>query len=141
MLPGIHNALLAECQARFGVGCARREGFGRLLDEVIAAARNYPTIKRVLVWGSFVSAKPEPNDLDYSLVVSVTHGDATVQPEHRRFLVARDARTFYGTDRGYFEIRDYPVEPFAERLLFIAASRTGTPRGIVEIVTYTGGES
>ncbi|MBC8136067.1 MAG: hypothetical protein H8F28_09300 [Fibrella sp.] len=117
--PGIYNATLPECLDRFGVGSEKREGLGRLLSEVVSAAREYPTIKRMLVWGSFVSDKLEPNDLDYSFVCSVMHRDRMVRDEHRRFLVPSEARIFYGVDRSYLEIKDYPIERFAEQMLFL----------------------
>ncbi|MFQ6042153.1 MAG: hypothetical protein ACE5PV_14950 [Candidatus Poribacteria bacterium] len=44
-----------------------------LLRRVVEAAKAYDTIKRVLIWGSFVTAKLEPADLDFSVVVSITH--------------------------------------------------------------------
>ena len=131
--PGIHAASLAEVEQRFGTGSDTRVGLGRLLRDVVDAAKAYATIKRVLVWGSFVSAKAEPRDLDYSLVVSVTHRDASIAAEHRWFLVALDARAYNGVDRAFLEIPDYPLDRYPERLDFICRSRSRVPRGIVEI--------
>lgn len=69
--PGIHTASLEEVLARFGEGSPTRQRHGELLRAVVRAALEYETIKRILVWGSFVTAKPDPNDLDYTAVVSV----------------------------------------------------------------------
>lgn len=129
----IHAASLAEVVQRFGTRGEAREGFGRLLTDVVNAAKLYPTIKRVLVWGSFVSAKAEPRDLDYSVVVSVDHRGSLVAAEHRRFLVPVDARAYYGIDKGYFAIPDYPLEHYQSRLEFMLQRRDGGARGIVEI--------
>ena len=52
---GIHAASFAEVRARFGAGSAARQRQGELLRQVVEAAKEYPTIKRVLVWGSFVA--------------------------------------------------------------------------------------
>ena len=139
--PGIFAASLNECVAHFGGGSERRERCATLLRDVVQAARQYPTVKRVLVWGSFVSSRAEPNDLDYSLVVSVDHGGTKVEPEHRRFLVPLDARIAYGVDRGYLVLPDYPVESFASFLLFLCETREQGPRGIVEIVLRGEGEA
>lgn len=70
--PGIYSATLEEVETRFGTTTVR-QGHCRLLRGVIEAALVYPTIKRVLLWGSFVMTMPEPNDLDYSLVVPIQH--------------------------------------------------------------------
>lgn len=89
-------------------------------------------VKRVLVRGSFVSDKGEPNDLDYSVVVDVTYTHASIAEADHRFFVPFAARQLHGTDTGYLVLCDYPPDLFAERLEFMCR-QTGVPRGIVEI--------
>ena len=117
--PGIHSTSLNAILTRFSSGSARREGLGTLLHEVVQAAGFYPTIKRILVWGSFVTDKPEPNDLDYSLVVGVGHEFVQISPVHTRFLVPVVARKQYGADSGFLVIRDMNLSLFVDRLEFI----------------------
>ena len=128
---GIHSATLSEVLERFG-GPETREMQGQLLQLVVEAALHYPTIKRILVWGSFVTAKPVPNDLDYSVVVSVAHRITAIQEAHRRFLIPFDAKQFYGTDTGYLLMRDYPLEKYTEQLDFGCHNKRGAC-GIIEI--------
>jgi Family of unknown function (DUF6932) len=130
--PGVHAASLKEVQTRFGMGSEPRQLQSHLLELVVEAALSYRTIKRVLIWGSFVTAKVEPNDLDYSLVVSVEHSQTRIVTEHQRFVVPFAARQYYGTDAGYLLIRDYPFERYIERMDFIG-NRNRVPCGIVEI--------
>ena len=115
---GIHAAPLAEVCARFGAASASRRKWADLLRSVVSAAASYPSMKRVLVWGSFVSDKPEPADLDYSVVVSVDHAQAGVTDAHRPYFVPFEARRRFGVDAGYLIIRDYPLESYVERLDF-----------------------
>ncbi len=130
---GLHGASLQEIEARFG-GNARREGQLGLLREVVEAALVYPSIKRVLVWGSFVSSKEEPNDLDYSLVVGVSHQLVTIAPEHRLYLNPRQAMMRWGVDVGFLEILDYPLSTFLDRVELLARRRgTEQERGLLEI--------
>ena len=131
--PGLHGTSLAEVRVRFGGGSERRVGLFLLLTQVVEAAAFYPTIKRVLVWGSFVTAKAEPNDLDYSLVVSVEHDHRHIAPEHRRFLVPFEARQFYGVDKRYLVIQDFPLAEYAELMDFLTNTRRQGPCGVVEI--------
>lgn len=131
--PGIHAASLSEVQARFGTGSPARQRQIGLLQQVMEAARAYPTIKRALLWGSFVTVKREPNDLDYSVVGSVLHQRTLVAPENRRFFVPFEARQFYGVDRNYLVIPDYPLEFYTERLDFLCQSRQAVACGVVEI--------
>ncbi len=129
--PGIHAASLKEVLARYGDGNVRQRQC-HLLQLIVEAATNYPTIKRVLVWGSFVTTKAEPNDLDYSIVVSTEHPLTEIAEAHRRFFVPVVARQFYGADRGYLLIRDYPLEVYIELTDFIS-HRKGIPCGVIEI--------
>lgn len=133
LLPsGLHAASLREVEARYG-GSARRDEQLRLLREVVGAALFYPSIKRVLLWGSFVSSKEEPNDLDYSLVVGINHPQVQVAKEHKRFLVPFEARTFYGADTSYFIVQDWKLETYIQLIDFFSLSRQNTRCGVVEI--------
>jgi hypothetical protein len=133
LLPaGIHAATLQEIQLRFGTSTESRQRKSAQLASIVQAALCYGTIKRVLLWESFVSAKAEPNDLDYSLVVSVAHHRTDVAVMHRRFLVPFEARQSYGADTAYLVIRDYPLDFYIERLDFMC-HRGRVSCGIVEV--------
>ena len=131
--PGLHAASLREAVARFGSATEQRRRLAGLLAEVVAAARPYPTIKRVLVWGSFVTDAEAPRDLDYSIVLSVRHNDTVIAQRHRRFLTPLDARRYYGVDRGFLEVYDWPLESYLEFMDFICYDRRRNACGIVEI--------
>ncbi len=131
--PGIYLASLDEVLERFGTGTPTRERQGNLLRLVVESARKYPTIKRVLIWGSFVSAKPEPGDLDFSIVVEVRHRFATIDPAELRFFSPFDANIHYGVDRGFLVVKDYPPESYAEAILFFCQDRDGRQHGILEV--------
>lgn len=120
---GIPAAACKEIRERFGVGSEARERQGDLLRQIVAATHDYPTIKRILLWGSSVTAKSEPNDLDYSIVVAKTHAITRVAEAHRRFFVPSEARRFYGTDTGYVVIYDYPLEYYIDKVDFITHTR------------------
>jgi hypothetical protein len=113
--PGIHSAFLGEVRARFGRAPSAREQPGELLGQVVEAAKGYATIKRILVWGSIVSEKLEPNDLDYSVIVAVNHNQVSIARAHRRFFVPVDARRYYGADRDHLAIPDYPLSYYIEK--------------------------
>jgi hypothetical protein len=85
------------------------------------------------VWGSFVTAKVDPNDLDYSVIVSVNHHQAPIARAHRRFFVPADARRYYGVDKSYLVIKDYPLDVYIERVDFVCRNRNHLPCGILEV--------
>lgn len=131
--PGLHAASLREVEARFG-GSARRDEQLRLLREVVGAALFYASIKRVLLWGSFVSGKEEPNDLDYSFVVGISHKVTDIAPEHRIYLNPRQAMMRWGVDAGFVEIIDFPLSQYLDRVELLTQRRGDTrQRGIIEI--------
>jgi hypothetical protein len=73
---GVHRVSLADFRARFGAGSPRREWLVAGLDELLAVCKTIGKVKRVILWGSFVTATPSPNDLDVFLVPDATFEDA-----------------------------------------------------------------
>ena len=64
---GIHRCDFAELSARFGHGSPERDVEVRELEEMIAWARR-AGVRRIIVNGSFVTAKVAPNDVDIVLL-------------------------------------------------------------------------
>ena len=61
---GVHQADIAEFFARFGSGTPQRERVAARLLQAFELIRPLGVISRVIVWGSFITAKPEPADAD-----------------------------------------------------------------------------
>jgi hypothetical protein len=130
--PGIHQASVEELKARFAVfdrSDARFRLFKRL-EAFIEQARRSGIVKRLLVVGSFVTAKAEPNDFDCLLVFSSSIVGQELAPVQYNLLSRRMARRLYGGD----------VTPalegsaaLAEYLEFFQTSREGNRMGIVEV--------
>lgn len=70
---GLHRATLAEVRRAFGGGTARRVELMLALEGAIDRARR-AGVKRVLINGSFVTAKKEPRDVDLVFLVSQSFG-------------------------------------------------------------------
>ena len=61
---GVHLASWQEFQSRFGTGTPRRLWlFGRF-QALVELAASTGKLRRVFIWGSFVTAKPVPRDVD-----------------------------------------------------------------------------
>ena len=65
---GVHLAPLSEVRAHFGVGSARRKTLILRLERIHRVARATGRLARFVVFGSFVTSKPEPQDVDLFLV-------------------------------------------------------------------------
>jgi len=69
---GIHSCTIEELVSRFGTGSEERETeINELLNFIDAAKK--AGVQRLMVNGSFVTGKPEPNDIDLIVEVSATH--------------------------------------------------------------------
>lgn len=58
-----------EVFARFATPSARRQWLGEQLRRLLALAKSTGQLARVFLWGSFVTSKEIPNDLDVLLVM------------------------------------------------------------------------
>src|SRR5215218_6676689 len=67
--PGIHRASLQAVTERFGSGTSRRATIASRLARIHAVAISTGQLRRFIVFGSFVTAKPEPNDVDVFLLM------------------------------------------------------------------------
>lgn len=127
---GIHQASLTEFFARFGSGTPQRGRVAMHLQQVFDLVRPLGIISRVIIWGSFVTAKPDPADADI-LWVTLSHF------ERRHLSLQVDvlfdpvlAKRMYGID-----ILSIPEgSAFLPTLLEgLAMTRAFTKRGLVEV--------
>ena len=66
---GVHRASLDEVLARFGHGMSQRELVTARLVRVYELANGTGKLERFIIFGSYVTAKPDPNDADIILVM------------------------------------------------------------------------
>ena len=66
---GVHQASLREVVNHFGQTTRQRKLVGMRLERVYELAAATGHVKRFIVFGSFVTAKPEPNDVDVFLIM------------------------------------------------------------------------
>ncbi len=66
---GVHIANWQEFRSRFGTATSRRVWLSGRLDALLELAAKSGKLRRVFVWGSFVTSKPAPKDLDILLIM------------------------------------------------------------------------
>ena len=66
---GVHRASLREVLDRFGAGSQKRMAVAERLERVYRLAQGTGHVARFVVFGSFVTDKSEPNDVDVFLVM------------------------------------------------------------------------
>jgi hypothetical protein len=66
---GRYQATLAEVIAHFGHGTAQRVTITARLEHIYALARRTGAVQRFIIFGSYVTAEPNPRDVDIFLVM------------------------------------------------------------------------
>lgn len=98
---GVHDCTLEEIKARFG-SFQQTEQRSRLFEKLeafLAEVKAAGIVRSVLVDGSFVTAKPAPNDIDLILVVAPGHNfGADLSPIEYNVLSKRRVHRRYGFD-------------------------------------------
>ena len=61
---GVHEATLNEVVERFGTNMPRRQVLASRLQELVNLARETRKLQRLFIWGSFVTDKLFPRDLE-----------------------------------------------------------------------------
>jgi len=127
---GLHQADVAEFLARFGSGTPPRERVAARLLQACGLIRPLGVISRVIVWGSFVTAKPEPADADI-LWVTLPILDRHRVPVQRDVLLDPVvAKHLYGID--VLSIPEGSAS-LATLLDGLSVTRACTKRGLVEV--------
>jgi hypothetical protein len=102
LLPeGVHDCTQEDVEARFGIFQAsdHRPRLWTRLKEFVEQARLSGIIEELLLDGSFVTAKPDPNDIDMIVVVSTTHDfGSDLPPRQYNVLSAGRVRRRFGFD-------------------------------------------
>ena len=133
LLPaGIHQATRDEFRERFARfnRSDRRIRIHDQLDRLLDEAGKSSVVKRLLVAGSFVTAKAEPNDFDAVLVLDASIVGRDLRPLEYNLVSRKMARRLFGGDvmpglEGSAALVDY--------LQFFQTTRDGQQIGIVEI--------
>jgi hypothetical protein len=66
---GVHRVSFDEVVRRFGRGTPRRQLVTSRLTRIYELARQTGNLERFVIFGSYLTAKPEPNDDDIILVM------------------------------------------------------------------------
>jgi hypothetical protein len=130
---GKHIASFADVLARFGSGTAQRKAVTQRLQRIYDLALATGRLDRLIVFGSYVSDVPKPNDVD---VILVMRGDFRSQDAPAECSVLFDhARANDELAASVFWIRPDMLlgEPLEQFLAFWQTKRDGRRRGIVEI--------
>lgn len=86
---------MAEFRERFGRSSPRREGLIGRFDALLEHAQATGHVRRVFVWGSFVTQKATPGDPDVLLIMSSEFSVGVLPPEARDIFDAARAKLVF----------------------------------------------
>ena len=130
---GIHVATEEEIIMRFAAPSARRQWLGEQLQNLVTLAKSTGQLARVFVWGSFVTGKEVPNDLDVLLVMGTEFAVETLPATTQVVFDHVQARLRFQADVFWTKAS---IDPQVLHL-WLDTYQTGkdfTRRGIVEVI-------
>jgi hypothetical protein len=130
---GAHSGSLDQIVRRFGESSARRKTLANRLRRVHRLAMETGHLSRFIVFGSFITAQPVPNDIDVFLLmdddfeVSALVGEAAMLFDHSTAQTYFGASVFWLRRRAALGGEQSTIEYWQIR-------RDGRRRGIMEVV-------
>jgi len=131
--PGIYGTTLREILRRFGKGSWQRFAVAQRLQRIYRVSVGTGKLARFVVFGSFVSDKREPADVDVLLLMEDTFDMGRLTGEARILFDHAAAQAHFGAS--VFWLRRFAALGGEEQFIDgWQIKRDGTFRGIIEIV-------
>jgi len=130
--PGVYVADWKEFQARFCGSSSRRIWLSGRLRALLALAGANGQLRRAFIWGSFVTAKPAPKDLDILLIMDDDFEVDEISAPARAVFDSARAKLLFESDVFWARasIGDEALDLWLETY---QTSRSFRKRGIVEL--------
>lgn len=130
---GLHRAPPGDVIERLGVGSKQRQEVAARLLRVHRAAEATGMLERFIIFGSFVTSKPDPNDVDIILVMRDDFDLSACGEEARRLFNHIEAEQEFGASVFWIRPSLLILETLDEFLGHWQIKRDHTRRGIVEV--------
>ena len=131
---GIHRATLPEVLQHFGTGTVQRQLVGQRLERIYNLALGTGQMARFIVFGSFVTAKPSPEDVDIFMMMEDSFDVNQVSNEAAIIFDHQAVQNVIGAS--VFWIRRLAaIGGEREALEYWQIKRDKTRRGIVEVIS------
>jgi hypothetical protein len=131
--PGVFEAELAEVIARFGHGAAERQAATASLVRIHDLAKGTGKLARLVIFGSYVTAKLEPNDVDVLLVMADDFKSEEQVGEARQLFDHGHAAEHFGASIFWVRPSALLVGSLDDFIAHWQIKRDQSRRGIVEV--------
>ena len=116
----------------FGSGSARRNWLAARLRQILSLARSTGKLEKVYLWGSFVTAKADPRDLDLLLLMTDDFTLETTPGDCRALFNHAQAKESFQADI-FWSRASIGKEELGLWLDTYQIGRDGRKRGIIEL--------
>src|SRR4051794_31252431 len=93
---GVYRTSLHEVLERFGIGSPQRQIMGHRLERIHQVARSTGHLAHFVVFGSFVTQKTAPNDVDIFMIMDDTFDAAHLTVEAQLLFDHPSAQAHFG---------------------------------------------
>jgi len=132
---GVYRAKIADVIAHFGHGTAQRAAITARLERLYELARSTGCLQRFIIFGSYVTAEPNPRDVDVFLVMRGGFQPRDAPPEAQNLFRHGTAQSEFGasifwvnTETSFADMEDLIIGWQTRRDL--------QRRGIVEVMEH-----
>lgn len=130
---GVHQASLDEVIARFGSGTPQRAAVTQRLVKIYRLAQATGRLKRFIIFGSYITGKPSPNDVDILLVMDNEFALDECDEEARVIFYHDQVQKQLGASVFWITEATVLMESVAEFIAYWQIKRDSNKRGIVEV--------
>ena len=90
---GIHPATIDEVVAQFGSGTEQRIIVTERLQRIYQLAKDTGHLQHLIIFGSYITAKPKPNDIDVVIIFDDDFDMAACNVDVKKLLNHQQAAT------------------------------------------------
>ena len=131
--PGVYRATMAEVLERFGQGSIRRRAASDRLNRLFQLVASTGYLAQFVVFGSFITAKADPRDVDVIVLMEDAFDLASVTGEAALVFQHMEADAHFGASV-FWTRRSGAIGGEQAMVEYWQVRREGGSRGIVEIV-------
>ena len=132
---GVHQATMDEVLTQFGGSTPQRQAVTARLQRIFQLARATGKLARLVIFGSYVTSKPDPNDVDVVQVMDDSFDLPACDAETRSLFDHTDAEEEFGASIFWIRPSLLILEVLETFIAHWQITRGGARRGIVEVRT------
>ena len=130
---GIHEATISEVIDLFGSGTPQREIVTECLRRIYQLAKETGHLQQLLIFGSYITTKPEPNEIDVVIIFDDNFDMAACSEDVKKLLNHQQAAAEFGASVFWIRPSLLLLETIDEFIAGWQVKRDGTRRGIIEV--------